>query len=118
MKAFGTLLLIIGLGIALVGVLNNRETDYDKIIRQNRQTSSQGAGELRTLRNASDAIHDMAGAKADNRITDSTIESLQQSTADNAAELEERVKARSSQFTTTLVVAGVFVVLGIVLRAR
>lgn len=95
MKVFGTLLLIIGLGIALVAVLNNRETEYDKILRHSRESSSQGAHELQTLRDASDAIHNMAGARIDNSRTDSTIESLQQSTADNASELEERARARN-----------------------
>ena len=98
--------------------MNNRETDYDKLLTQNRKTRDRDIRKLRAVRDASNAIHTMAGRSSDNSTTDSAIETLQQSLAHDVVELEERARARSSQFTTTLVVAGVFVVLGLVLRSR
>ena len=70
------------------------------------------------MRDANNAIHAMAGRRSDNSMADSAIETLQQSLANDVAELEERARARNSQFTTTLVVAGFFVVIGLVLKSR
>jgi hypothetical protein len=112
MKPFGLFLIIIGLGIALIAVMNNHETDYDSLLRQNRERNTKSASEVRNMAQAVDSLGQMTGRKFAMRSSDSTEASLQESIANDTRELEERARARSSKFTTTLVVAGVFVVLG------
>jgi hypothetical protein len=118
MKGFGLLLMIVGLGTALIAVMNNHETDYDSILRQNRERNAKSARELKGMDDFVDAYGKLVGRNLDTRGSDKTLADIQESVANDTKELEERARARSSRFTTTLVVAGVFVVFGFVLRNR
>ena len=118
MKIFGLLLIFIGLGVALIAVLNNHETDYDAVLRQNREGNAKSANEEKNMAGAVSALGDMTGHKFDTRGSDAAEASLQESVANDTRELEERSRARSSTFTKTLVIAGIFVIPGLVLTSR
>jgi hypothetical protein len=118
MKGFGLLLIVIGLGIALIAVMNNHETSYDAVLRQNRDRNAKAIGEVRNMSDAVGALGQMTEHKFDTRGSEATAASLQGSVANDTAELEERARARSSEFTKMLVVAAVSIVLGLVIRMR
>ena len=118
MKGLGLLLIIIGLGVALVAAMNNREDSYDAVLRQNRDRNATAGREVRNMSDAVGALSAMTGHKFNTRSGDATDASLQESVVNDSRELEERARARSSEFTKMLVVAAVFVVLGLVLRMR
>jgi len=118
MKAFGLVLIIVGLGIALIGVMNNQESDYDKILRQNRAMNAKNAREERAMASSIDAVAQAAGKTWDRRSSDASTASLDEAVASDGDELRERENARSSVFMKTLAVGGVFVVAGFVLRSK
>ncbi len=117
MKGLGLLLILLGLGIALIAVMNNRETDYDTVLRQNRERNAKSASEEKAIGEVVGALSKMTGRKVDTRNSDAMEADLHESVANDTKELEERARARNSKFTTTLVVAGVFVVAGFVFRS-
>jgi hypothetical protein len=117
-KGFGTFLVIIGLAVALFAVLGNQESSYDTLLRENRSSNSKSASELKAMRDAGTALADMSRRKMDTTLADSVLESSRQSIDGDTLELAERERARNSSRMTGLVVAGVLVVLGFLLRSR
>ncbi len=117
-KGWGIFLVIVGLGIALVAVINNRETEHEKSLRRMRDIRTDAARDLRSWDNAVKAYDQMLGQRSDRSDTESDIAHYDNSARDDTAELAEKAHERSSQFAITLVVAGVFVILGLVLTQR